>query len=72
MCLSDVGDYKGVKVKIGNSYIIRQHLEVRDARLMLMSVTFNHVLMKICCFVLQRALELNSKDATSFHILGYW
>lgn len=29
VCLSDVGDYKGVKVKIGNSYIIREHLEVR-------------------------------------------
>lgn len=29
ICLSDVGDYMGVKVKIGNSYIIRDHLEVR-------------------------------------------
>lgn len=28
VCLSDVGDYEGVKVKIGNSYIIRGHLEV--------------------------------------------
>ncbi|XP_028288265.1 regulator of microtubule dynamics protein 1 isoform X2 [Parambassis ranga] len=46
VCLSDVGDYKGVKVKIGNSYIIREHLE--------------------------RAVELNPKDATSLHILGYW
>uniref|UniRef100_A0A3Q0R1G1 Regulator of microtubule dynamics protein 1 n=1 Tax=Amphilophus citrinellus TaxID=61819 RepID=A0A3Q0R1G1_AMPCI len=46
VCLSDVGDYKGVKVKIGNSYIIREHLE--------------------------RAIELNPKDATSIHILGYW
>nr|XP_046226779.1 regulator of microtubule dynamics protein 1 [Scatophagus argus] len=27
VCLSDVGDYEGVKVKIGNSYIIRDHLE---------------------------------------------
>ncbi|CAJ1081860.1 regulator of microtubule dynamics protein 1 [Xyrichtys novacula] len=27
ICISDVGDYEGVKVKIGNSYIIRQHLE---------------------------------------------
>ncbi|XP_022069662.1 regulator of microtubule dynamics protein 1 [Acanthochromis polyacanthus] len=27
ICLSDVGDYEGVKVKIGNSYIIREHLE---------------------------------------------
>ncbi|CAF98796.1 unnamed protein product [Tetraodon nigroviridis] len=27
ICLSDVGDYEGVKVKIGNSYIIRDHLE---------------------------------------------
>ncbi|KAM3593360.1 uncharacterized protein V6R79_011063 [Siganus canaliculatus] len=27
VCLSDVGDYEGVKVKIGNSYIIREHLE---------------------------------------------
>uniref|UniRef100_A0A3Q0R5V1 Regulator of microtubule dynamics protein 1 n=1 Tax=Amphilophus citrinellus TaxID=61819 RepID=A0A3Q0R5V1_AMPCI len=43
VCLSDVGDYKGVKVKIGNSYIIREHLE--------------------------RAIELNPKDATSIHIL---
>lgn len=28
VCLSDVGDYEGVKVKIGNSYIIKEHLEV--------------------------------------------
>ncbi|KAM4533597.1 regulator of microtubule dynamics protein 1 [Odontesthes bonariensis] len=27
VCLSDIGDYEGVKVKIGNSYIIREHLE---------------------------------------------
>ncbi|XP_075994299.1 regulator of microtubule dynamics protein 1 [Genypterus blacodes] len=46
VCLSDIGDYKGVKGKIGNSYIIRKHLE--------------------------RAVELNPKDATSLHILGYW
>ncbi|XP_006806438.1 regulator of microtubule dynamics protein 1 [Neolamprologus brichardi] len=46
ICLSDIGDYEGVKVKIGNSYIIRDHLE--------------------------RAIELNPKDATSIHILGYW
>ncbi|GAA6219438.1 regulator of microtubule dynamics protein 1 [Lates japonicus] len=46
VCLSDIGDYEGVKVKIGNSYIIRDHLE--------------------------RAVELNPKDATSLHILGYW
>ncbi|XP_074549557.1 regulator of microtubule dynamics protein 1 [Halichoeres trimaculatus] len=46
ICISDVGDYEGVKVKIGNSYIIRQHLE--------------------------KAIELNPKDATSLHILGYW
>ncbi|GAA6097945.1 regulator of microtubule dynamics protein 1 [Tachysurus ichikawai] len=46
VCLSDLGEYEGVKVKIGNSVIIRQHLE--------------------------RAVELNPKDATSFHILGYW
>ncbi|XP_051542599.1 regulator of microtubule dynamics protein 1 [Myxocyprinus asiaticus] len=46
ICLSDVGDYEGIKVKIGNSYIIKDHL--------------------------QRAIELNPKDATSIHILGYW
>ncbi|XP_029934844.1 regulator of microtubule dynamics protein 1 [Myripristis murdjan] len=46
VCLSDIGDYEGVKVKIGNSYIIRDHLE--------------------------RAVELNPKDATSIHIIGYW
>ncbi|XP_054620982.1 regulator of microtubule dynamics protein 1 isoform X1 [Dunckerocampus dactyliophorus] len=46
ICISDVGDYEGVKVKIGNSYVIREHLE--------------------------RALQLNPKDATSLHILGYW
>lgn len=44
--LSDVGDYEGIKVKLGNSYIIREHL--------------------------LRAIELNPKDATSMHILGYW
>ncbi|KAK5850066.1 hypothetical protein PBY51_014348 [Eleginops maclovinus] len=46
ICLSDIGDYSGVKVKIGNAYIIRDHLE--------------------------QAIELNPKDATSLHILGYW
>lgn len=46
VCLSDVGDWQGVKVKIGNSYIIREHLE--------------------------KAVQLNPKDATSLHILGYW
>ncbi|XP_064189802.1 regulator of microtubule dynamics protein 1 [Anguilla rostrata] len=46
VCLSDIGEYEGIKVKIGNSYIIKEHLE--------------------------RAIELNPKDATSFHILGYW
>lgn len=46
ICLSDTGDYLGIKVKLGNSYIIRDHL--------------------------QRAIELNPKDATSMHILGYW
>lgn len=46
VCLSDVGEYEGIKVKIGNSYIIREHLE--------------------------RAVELNPKDATSLHILGHW
>ncbi|XP_062848118.1 regulator of microtubule dynamics protein 1 [Trichomycterus rosablanca] len=46
VCLSDVGEYEGVKVKLGNSFIIRDHLV--------------------------RAIELNPKDATSIHILGYW
>lgn len=46
ICLSDTGDFQGVKVKIGNSYIIREHLE--------------------------RAIELDPKDATSLHILGFW
>ncbi|KAJ0022661.1 hypothetical protein NQD34_014795 [Periophthalmus magnuspinnatus] len=46
ICLSNVGDYEGIKVKLGNSYVIKDHL--------------------------LRALELNPKDATSLHILGYW
>lgn len=39
ICLSDIGDYEGVKVKIGNSYIIRDHLEVRGQ---FGSVSFYH------------------------------
>lgn len=27
ICLSDVGDYEGMKVKIGNAYIIRDHFQ---------------------------------------------
>ncbi|KAM4705927.1 regulator of microtubule dynamics protein 1 [Rhinophrynus dorsalis] len=27
ICLSDVGDYEGIKVKIGNAYIIREHFQ---------------------------------------------
>ncbi|XP_070784418.1 regulator of microtubule dynamics protein 1 [Enoplosus armatus] len=46
VCLSDVGEYEGVKVKISNSCIIREHLE--------------------------KAIQLNPRDATSMHILGYW
>lgn len=46
ICLSDIGDYEGIKVKLGNSYIIREHLE--------------------------KAIELNPKDATSLYILGFW
>lgn len=46
ICLSDKGDYEGIKVKLGNSFIIRDHL--------------------------QRAIELNPKDATTLYILGFW
>ncbi|XP_053349604.1 regulator of microtubule dynamics protein 1 [Clarias gariepinus] len=46
VCLSDIGEYEGVKFKLGNSLIIREHLE--------------------------KAIELNPKDATSMYILGYW
>ncbi|KAM8881360.1 regulator of microtubule dynamics protein 1 isoform 1-T1 [Synchiropus picturatus] len=46
VCLSDIGEYEGIKVKLGNAYIIKEHLE--------------------------RAVELNPKDATSLYILGYW
>uniref|UniRef100_A0A8C3LPL8 Regulator of microtubule dynamics protein 1 n=1 Tax=Chrysolophus pictus TaxID=9089 RepID=A0A8C3LPL8_CHRPC len=28
ICLSDVGDYEGIKVKIGNAFIIKDHFEV--------------------------------------------
>ncbi|XP_012665952.1 regulator of microtubule dynamics protein 1 [Otolemur garnettii] len=27
ICISDVGDYEGIKVKIGNAYIIKEHFE---------------------------------------------
>ncbi|KAM8966475.1 regulator of microtubule dynamics protein 1 [Pelodytes ibericus] len=27
VCLSDVGDYEGIKVKIGNAYIIKEHFQ---------------------------------------------
>ncbi|XP_053571151.1 regulator of microtubule dynamics protein 1 isoform X2 [Bombina bombina] len=27
ICLSDVGDYEGIKVKVGNAYIIREHFQ---------------------------------------------
>ncbi|XP_056290366.1 regulator of microtubule dynamics protein 1 [Pseudoliparis swirei] len=46
VCLGDVGEYEGVKVKIGDANIIREHME--------------------------RAVELNPRDATSLYILGYW
>uniref|UniRef100_A0A3B3HP50 Regulator of microtubule dynamics protein 1 n=1 Tax=Oryzias latipes TaxID=8090 RepID=A0A3B3HP50_ORYLA len=46
ICLSDIGESQGVKAKIGNSFIIREHLE--------------------------KAIQLNPKDPTSLHILGYW
>uniref|UniRef100_A0A8C4HJA3 Regulator of microtubule dynamics protein 1 n=1 Tax=Dicentrarchus labrax TaxID=13489 RepID=A0A8C4HJA3_DICLA len=43
VCLSDVGDYEGVKVKIGNSYIIREHLE-RAIKLNPSDATSLHIL----------------------------
>ncbi|XP_036934452.1 regulator of microtubule dynamics protein 1 [Acanthopagrus latus] len=43
VCLSDVGDYEGVKVKIGNSYIIRDHLETA-IKLNPMDATSIHIL----------------------------
>ncbi|MEJ1283933.1 regulator of microtubule dynamics 1 [Cricetulus griseus] len=27
ICISDVGDYEGIKVKIANAYIIKEHFE---------------------------------------------
>lgn len=75
VCLSDVGEYEGVKVKIGNSYIIREHLEVRghlgQCHIIIVS-HFNCILNWNMSLFLQRAVELNPKDATSLHILGYW
>lgn len=29
ICISDVGDYEGIKVKIANAYVIKEHFEVR-------------------------------------------
>uniref|UniRef100_A2AGJ2 Regulator of microtubule dynamics 1 n=1 Tax=Mus musculus TaxID=10090 RepID=A2AGJ2_MOUSE len=28
ICISDVGDYEGIKVKIANAYVIKEHFEV--------------------------------------------
>lgn len=73
VCLSDIGDYEGVKVKIGNSYIIRDHLEVRGHLGQFHhGITFNLSSEVKHVFSSQRAVELNPKDATSLHILGYW
>ncbi|RXN00825.1 Regulator of microtubule dynamics protein 1 [Acipenser ruthenus] len=46
ICISDIGDYEGTKIKIGNAYVVKEHL--------------------------QRAIELNPKDATAIHVLGLW
>lgn len=46
ICSSDVGDYEGIKAKIANAYVIKEHF--------------------------QKAIELNPKDATSFHLMGLW
>lgn len=73
ICLSDVGDYEGVKVKIGNAYIIRDHLEVREhwVSVILSWYTINpYSKMKPLFF--QRAIMLNPKDATSLYIMGCW
>ncbi|KAM6900501.1 regulator of microtubule dynamics protein 1 [Xenentodon cancila] len=43
VCLSDVGDYEGVKTKIGNSTIIREHLE-RAIKLNPKDATSLHIL----------------------------
>ncbi|XP_029955610.1 regulator of microtubule dynamics protein 1 [Salarias fasciatus] len=46
VCLSDVGEYGGIRVKIANSWVLREHME--------------------------KATQLNPKDATSLHMLGRW
>lgn len=46
VCLNDVGDYRGIKCKLENSVVIREHME--------------------------KAVQLNPKDATSYYMLGVW
>lgn len=28
ICLSDVGDFEGIKTKIGNAFVIKEHFQV--------------------------------------------
>ncbi|XP_036073388.1 regulator of microtubule dynamics protein 1 isoform X1 [Oryzias melastigma] len=74
ICLSDIGDCQGVKAKIGNSFLIREHLEVRWFRSELCrdTDTFLDCDDFFFVFISQKAIQLNPKDATSMHILGYW
>lgn len=74
ICLSDIGDYEGIKVKIGNSYIIRDHLEVKgyfDLQFIYRNKT-QWICLLLSRLFLQKAIELNPRDATSFYILGFW
>lgn len=56
VCLSDAGEYEGVKVKIGNSYIIREHLEVRGHLSQCYIIIVSHLSIfwgETCCFFLE-------------------
>lgn len=48
ICLSDVGDYEGIKVKIGNAFVIKEHFE-RAIELNLKDATSVH-LMGVWCY----------------------
>ncbi|MGH0141787.1 UNVERIFIED_CONTAM: hypothetical protein FKN15_074612 [Acipenser sinensis] len=76
ICISDIGDYEGTKIKIGNAYVVKEHLQwyaicisdIGDYEGTKIKIGNAYVVKEH----LQRAIELNPKDATAIHVLGLW
>ncbi|GAB1287607.1 Regulator of microtubule dynamics protein 1 [Apodemus speciosus] len=76
ICISDVGDYEGIKVKIANAYVIKEHFKMiclfESAPLHAVPTEVRRGCQNSWNWSNSKAIELNPKDATSIHLMGIW